>query len=145
MAKKHEKVRHQLFLPEDVTEKLEALAAKPGSSKSAILTDALIAWLGRRAGHELDDRFGLRLNRVSMQLGRIERDGQVLLESLALFIRYQLNVTAPLPEADVAARAVGRDRFQAFIEQVARQLARGDRTLDQKEAVAGGAGPGEEP
>ncbi len=131
MTKKQEKVRHQLFLPADVTEKLEALAAKPGCSKSAILTDALIAWLGRRAGHELDDRFGLRLNRISMQLGRIERDGQVLLESLALFIRYQLNVTAPLPEADAAARAVGRDRFQAFIEQVARQLARGDRTLDR--------------
>ena len=150
MAKKQERVRHQLFLSADVTEKLEALAAKPGSSKSAILTDALIAWLGRRAGHELDDRFGLRLNRISMQLGRIERDGQVLLESLALFIRYQLNVTAPLPEADVAARAVGRDRFQAFIEQVARQLARGDRTLDQREAVSGETGlgktgPGEEP
>jgi hypothetical protein len=131
MVKKHDKVRHQLFLPADVTERLEALAAKPGSSKSAILTDALVAWLNRRAGHELDDRFGLRLNRISMQLGRIERDGSVLLESLALFIRYQLNVTAPLPEADAAARAVGRDRFQAFIEQVARQLARGDRTLDR--------------
>jgi hypothetical protein len=134
MAKKQEKVRHQLFLPADVTEKLEALAAKPGCSKSAILTDALIAWLGRSAGHELDDRFGVRLNRISMQLGRLERDGQVLLESLALFIRYQLNVTAPLPEADAAARAVGRDRFQAFIEQVARQLARGDRTLDRSTA-----------
>ena len=102
-----------------------------------------------RAGHELDDRFGLRLNRISMQLGRIERDGQVLLESLALFIRYQLNVTAPLADADAAARAVGRDRFQAFIEQVARQLARGDRTLDQREAVSGETGlgktgPGEE-
>ena len=131
MAKKQDKVRHQLFLPADVAERLEALAAKPGSSKSAILTDALVAWLNRRAGHELDDRFGLRLNRISMQLGRIERDGSVLLESLALFIRYQLNVTAPLPEADAAARAVGRDRFQAFIEQVARQLARGDRTLDR--------------
>ena len=141
MAKKQEKVRHQLFLPADVTEKLEALAAKPGCSKSAILTDALVAWLGRRAGHELDDRFGVRLNRISMQLGRIERDSQVLLESLALFIRYQLNVTAPLPDADAAARAVGRDRFQAFIEQVARQLARGDRTLDPTEVD--NAEPGE--
>ena len=45
-------------------------------------------------------------------------------------------------DADVAARAVGRDRFQAFIEQVARQLARGDRTLDQREAVPGETGPG---
>ena len=126
------KVRHQLFLDADLSEKLEALASKPGASKSAILADAVAAWLNRRGSHELDDRFGLRLNRISAQLNRIERDGQVLLESLALFVRYQLTVTAPLPEADQAARAVGRDRFQAFVDQVGRQLAGGGRTLGGK-------------
>ena len=131
------KVRHQLFLDADLSEKLEALAAKPGASKSAILADAVAAWLNRRGSHELDDRFGLRLNRISAQLNRIERDGQVLLESLALFVRYQLTVTAPLPEPDQAARAVGRDRFQAFVDQVGRQIAGGGRTLS-------GNGDGEE-
>lgn len=126
---KRSKVRHQLFLDGDLSEKLEALAAKPGASKSAILADAVAAWLNRRGAHELDDRFGQRLNRISAQLNRIERDGQVLLETLALFVRYQLTVTAPLPEADQAARAVGRDRFQAFVDQVGRQIAGGGRTL----------------
>ncbi len=134
---KRSKVRHQLFLDGDLSEKLEALAAKPGASKSAILADAVAAWLNRRGTHELDDRFGQRLNRISAQLNRIERDGQVLLETLALFVRYQLTVTAPLPEADQAARAVGRDRFQAFVDQVGRQIAGGGRTL-------GGNADGEE-
>lgn len=125
----HPKSRHQLYLDADLSEKLEALAAKPGASKSAILADAVAAWLTRRGAQELDDRFGLRPNRISAQLNRIERDGQVLLESLALFIRYQLTVTAPLPEPDQATRAVGRDRFQAFIDQVGRQIAGGGRTL----------------
>ena len=129
---KRNKVRHQLFLDTDISEKLEALAAKPGASKSAILADAIIAWLNRRGSHELDERFGLRLNRISAQLNRIERDGQVLLETLALFVRYQLTVTAPLPEPDQAARAVGRDRFEAFVDQVGRQIARGGRTLSVK-------------
>lgn len=97
---KRQKSRHQLFLDADLSARLEALAAKPGASKSAILAEALAAWLNRRGGHELDDRFGLRLNRISAQLNRIERDGQVLLETLALFIRYQLTVTAPLPAPD---------------------------------------------
>ena len=123
------KSRHQLYLDADLTEKLAALATKPGASKSAILADAVAAWLTRRGAQELDDRFGLRLNRISAQLNRIERDQQVLLESLALFVRYQLTVTAPLPEPDQAARAVGRDRFQAFIDQVGRQIAGGGRTL----------------
>ncbi|CCG08603.1 CopG family transcriptional regulator [Pararhodospirillum photometricum] len=123
------KIRHQLFLDPDLSARLEALAAKPGVSKSTILADAVTAWLNRRGSQELDERFGLRLHRISDQLDRIERDGQVLLESLALFVRYQLTVTAPLPEPDKAARAVGQERFQKFIDQVGRQIAARRRTL----------------
>ena len=95
------------------------------------------AWLTRRGSQELDDRFGLRLERISKQLGRIERDHQIVMESLALFIRYQLTINAPLPEPDKAARAVGRDRFQAFIDQVGRHIAGGSRTLDRAAAADG--------
>ena len=104
---KEKRVRYQLFLPEELSHRFEALAAKPGASKSAILTDALTAWLNRQAASELENRFSQRLDRMSMALGRIERDGHVLLESLALFVRYELMVQAPLPDADEAARAVG--------------------------------------
>ena len=38
-----ERVRHQLFLPKPVSDRLEALAATPGASKSAILADAVTA------------------------------------------------------------------------------------------------------
>ena len=60
-----EKIRHQLFLPKPVSDRLEALAAKPGASKSAILTDAVTAWLNRRGASELEDRFGIRLDRMT--------------------------------------------------------------------------------
>jgi len=53
-------------------------------------------------------------------------------EALNRDFRYQLTVTAPLPEADQAARAIGRDRFQAFVDQVGRQIAGGGRTLGSK-------------
>ena len=125
------KPRHHLYLDDDLTAQLEALAAKPGSSKSAIVGDALRVWLARRSAREIDDALRIRLDRFSAQLNRIERDNQVLLETLALFVRYQLTVTAPLPEPDQAARAVGRDRFQAFIERVGRQIAGGARTLQR--------------
>ena len=132
------RIRHQLFLPEDLSERLEALAAKPGASKSSILADALTAWLNRRGAGELEDRFGRRLDRLSMALGRIERDGHVLLESLALFIRYELMINAPLPEGDQAARAVGRDRFNAFVARVGEALASGHRTFEYSEDQPGG-------
>lgn len=127
--RKENKVRYQLFLPEELSARFEALAAKPGASKSAILVDALTAWLGRQAVSELETRFSARLDRMSLALGRIERDGHILLESLALFIRYQLMIQAPLADGDAAARAVGRDRFNTFVERVAEAMASGTRTL----------------
>lgn len=124
-----EKVRHQLFLSKPLSDRLEALAAKPGASKSAILVDALTAWLNRRGSSELDDRFGLRLDRMSTALSRIERDGHVILETLALFVRFELSIQAPLADGDQAGRAVGRERFEAFVAQVGRQVAAGRRTI----------------
>jgi hypothetical protein len=137
-----QRIRHQLFLPEDLSERLEQLAARPGASKSSILADALTAWLNRRSASELEDRFGQRLDRVSMALGRIERDGHVLLESLALFIRYELMINAPLPEGDQAARAIGRDRFNAFVARVGEALASGRHTFEYSAPVADEAGQG---
>ena len=128
--KRSDRVRYQLFLPRPVSERFEALAAGPGASKSAILAAALTAFLDRRGASELEERFAIRLDRMSGQLGRIERNGEVGLESLGLFIRYMLTVNAPLAEEDEAARAIGRDRFAAFVERVGRTLAGGRRTLD---------------
>lgn len=123
------KPRHHLYLDEELTARLDLLASKPGTSKSAIISDALREYLNRRATREVDDLLKHRLDRISKQLGRIERDGYVLLETLSLFVRYQLTVTAPLPEADKAGQAVGRERFHRFVDQVGRQLATG-RSID---------------
>lgn len=128
-----EKVRHQLFLPKPLSDRLEALAAKPGASKSAILADAVTAWLNRRGVSELEERFGLRLDRMTTAIGRIERNEHVLLETLALFVRYELAIHAPLAESDQAGRAMGAKRFEAFVTQVGRQVAAGRRTIGASE------------
>lgn len=122
-------VRHQLFLSRDLSERLEALARGPGASKSAILARAVAAFLNARGDDELERCFAKRLDRLSNQLARIERNTHAELESLALFIRYMLTVNAPLPEGDRAAQAIGRDRFQSFIERVGQQLVSGRLTL----------------
>lgn len=128
-ARSSSPVRYQLFLPRPLAERFERLAAAPGASKSRLLAAAVEAWLGRRGADELEQRFALRLDRLSGQLERIERDGHVQLESLALFVRYMLTVNPPVAENDEAARALGRDRFAAFVERVGRQLASGEVTL----------------
>lgn len=124
-----QKVRHQLFLPKPLSDRLEALAAKPGASKSAILVDAVTAWLNRRGASELEERFAIRLDRLTQAIGRVDRDAYLILETLALFIRFELAIQTPLAENDAAGRALGAKRFEAFVTQVARQVSTGRRSL----------------
>jgi hypothetical protein len=112
-----EKVRHQLFLPKPLSDRLEALAARPGATKSAILTDAVTAWLNRRGASELEDRFSIRLDRLTQAIGRVDRDTLVILETLALFIRFELSIQAPLAESDSAGRGGGGGRVDALVPQ----------------------------
>jgi predicted transcriptional regulator len=131
------KPRHHLYLDDELSTQLEALAAKPGTTKSAIVSDALRQYLTRRGANGIEEALRIRLDRQGRQLERIERDVQVLLESLALYVRYQLTVTAPVPEPDRAAHAVGKERFQKFIDQVGRQMAAPARTLSaSREGIA---------
>ncbi len=129
-----DQVRYQLFLPQPLSKRFAELANAPGASKSAILVEALTAFLNRKGDAEIEVHFAQRLDRVSNQLSRIERNGKVGLESLALFIRYMLAVNAPLPEPDESGRALGRDRFAAFVERVGRQVASGRITFAPEDA-----------
>ncbi|HWT42010.1 MAG TPA: CopG family transcriptional regulator [Sphingopyxis sp.] len=123
------KFRQNLYIDAKLSDALEALAASPGATKSGIVSAALAAYLAQRGAKEIDDRLKIRLDRMSRDIHRIARDIEVLLESLSLFIRFELSVTAPLAEADHAARAVGRERFEAFVAQVGRQIAGGKRSI----------------
>jgi hypothetical protein len=120
------KARQNLYLEPKLNSQLEALAEKPGGSKSAILNDALRAYLRKRGAATPDEDLTVRLDRLFNHLARIERNQQVAIESLALFIRYELGNTPPLPAREqAAAQALGKDRFEAFIVQISRRIADG--------------------
>jgi predicted transcriptional regulator len=125
------KPRQNLYLDADLSAELDRLAKKPGASKSSIVADALKAHLDRRGSKELDDKFRQRLDRMSHQLARIERNQRVLIETVATYIRFHFSVLPPLPESEQsAARALANERFQAFIEQVGRRVAGGQSVAE---------------
>lgn len=120
------KNRHCIYLEPKISERLTALAEKPGSTISNVIADALRAYFERQGGDALEDRFTARLDTMSAQLNRIERDQRIDLESSALWIRYQLTLSNPLPSGQWAAlQAIGAERFQKFIEEVGRRIANG--------------------
>jgi len=128
-------VRHHLTFDDDLSQALEALVRRPGGNKSKIVSDALRQMLARQGAKEIDDLFKMRLDRISRDIALCRKDVDIVLEALALFVRYQLTVTAPFPEADAAAIAIGNERFERFIVQLGRQIAMGSRALDTAKNV----------
>ncbi len=120
------KTRHQFYLPDHLSEKLEALTAKPGTTKTQILSDALTAWLERQGANELDQRFGPRLDRQNRATERLERKVDALSEMLGLFIRHQLTLVAHQPAFDSQTAQLGRARYTSFMKLVEQRLARSD-------------------
>ena len=120
------KPRHNLHLDEDLTRRLMALAAKPGMSKAGIISAALRSYLDKEGADVLDHLLQTRLNRLSGQLDRLERDQRIVVQTLAEFVRHHFLVTAAPPDSELASRrAQAEARYQSFIETVGRQLAAG--------------------
>jgi hypothetical protein len=117
------KTRHQFYLPDDLSEALDRLCASSGSSKTALLTEGLKAVLERRAGHELDERFGVRLGRMSRSHERLEAKLDFLSEAFGTFVQHQLTMVAHQPPFDEETRQLGLKRYQGFIDLVGRRMA----------------------
>jgi hypothetical protein len=63
---------------------------------------------------------------------RLERHVTIGNEALALFVRFWLTSTPPMPEAmQAAANAKGKDRYDRFIEALGRRLAQGGFLTDE--------------
>ena len=67
-----------------------------------------------------------RLDRLSKQNEKLEFQGEVTNEALALFVRFWLTANPPLPEsARASAQAQGKERYEGFIEALTRKLESG--------------------
>ncbi|MCO0638058.1 CopG family transcriptional regulator, partial [Lutimaribacter sp. EGI FJ00014] len=64
-------------------------------------------------------------------------DTEMVLETLALFIRFSIALHAHMPIPDKATQAIAQERFQKFVEQVGRQIASGKRSLGEDEPGGG--------
>jgi hypothetical protein len=118
--------RLNLFIAPEHAKRLDELATKKGVSKSSIVAAALVSWLSPDAGDQREAAIAKRLDRLSHQFEKLERDQNIEIETLALFVRYFLTVSTPVPEAHQdAARAQGKARFEQFVEQLGHHLMRG--------------------
>lgn len=120
------RARLNIFLEPEHAKRLEGLAVHKGLSKSSVLAAALSSYLSLEGGDQREIMLAKRLDRLSRQFERLERDQNILIETVALYVRHYLTVSIPVPEGHQdAARAQGRARYAQFITQLGQQLQRG--------------------
>lgn len=110
-------------LSEEVVERLEAAARRPGANKTTILEAALDRFLDPSADTIDDATLLRRLDGMSRQLEQLEHALKIVNETVALHARYHLAITPPLPQSQQrAACALGLERFEEFAAQVGRRV-----------------------
>lgn len=115
-----------VYLTPELLDLLVAQAKRRGLPKSTIAEAAIASFLTPDAAQQQEAALGRRLDRLNRHADRLERDLEVAVEMLALFVRSWMAATPSLPDsAQAAARARGRDRYERFVENLGRRLASG--------------------
>ena len=137
--------RMNVYFPPELLKQISELADRKRLSRSAIVEAAVVSFLSPDGADRREAAFTRRLDRLSRQMQRLERDVGLTAESLALFIRFWLTITPPLlNDAQAAAQAKGRDRFEGFVEALGRRLQKGQSFLREIPEDIGRQEPAEE-
>ena len=124
--------RLNLSLPAELIGRINDIADRKRVTRSAIVEAAVESFLSPDHAHMQEAALTRRLDRLSRQVARLERDQRITTETLALFDRFWLSTTPPVaPEQQAAAQAKGRERFDGFVETLGKRVQKGRWFADE--------------
>src|SRR6185295_16141097 len=126
------RTKHTFRLPPELARQLADYAGRKRLHQAFVVETALASFLSPDNSERMEAALGKRLDRLTRQVERLERQITISNEAMALFVRFWLTATPPLPDtAQPAAQTKGRERYEGFVEALGRRLARG-QTLAQE-------------
>ena len=126
------RTKHTFRLPPDLAGRLADYANRKRVPQALIVEAALASYLSPDAADRLEAALARQLDRMARDMERIERHVTISNEALAVFVRFWLTSTPPLPDtAAAAAQTKGRERYEGYIEALGRRLARGRKLADE--------------
>ena len=126
------RTKHTFRLPPDLAGRLADYATQKRVPQALVVETALASLLSPDGADRLEAALARRLDRMSRQIERLERHVTISNEALAVFVRFWLTSTPPLPDtALAAAQAKSRERYEGFVEALGRRLARGRKLADE--------------
>jgi predicted transcriptional regulator len=141
VEKPDKKKRLSVYLDPDLMRLLTDFADRREQSRSLIAEAAIASFLSPDADERQEAATAKRLDRIDRNLQRLERDIDIAVETMALFVRFWLATTPSLPEASqAAARAKAGERYDGFLDALGRRLAKGPK-LRQEISEESGESP----
>jgi len=117
------RIKHTFRLPPDISRQLAEFAIRKRATQASIVEAAVASFLSPDGSERMEAAVTRRLDRLTKQNDQLRFEVQVTNEALSLFVRFWLTANPPLPEAATAsAQAQGAERFQGFVEALARKL-----------------------
>ena len=124
------KLRLSVYLDPGLMQQLTELADRKEQPRSLVAEAAIASFLTPDEGDRREAAFSRRLDLLTRQVDRLERDHMISAEALALFIRFWLTLTSSLPEsAQADVQAKGDERYELFLEALGQRLAKGQSLL----------------
>jgi hypothetical protein len=138
------KIRHEFLADADVTEQLNELVQNRGVTKTDIIIQALKTFSERGIENEFSQRTAKRFETLSRELEtvrhglaavkkdlevahhtreKMQSDVTMILQSLVVFVRFSMTMSANIPPLDKNKQALGHERLRWFTEQVDRRIA----------------------
>jgi len=116
------KTRHQLFLPDEMTRRLAAMANSQKRCRSDLLLEMIETYMTRRSASQ-EDGAGARLDRLDREVRRVSNEIAAMSHMLSRFVRHQLIYNASLPPPGEDAIALGNARYEKLLDTIARMMA----------------------
>lgn len=129
------KIQVKVFLPGEVVRALDDTAQRTRKPKSEIIRAAVTSYLSPDSAEATEAAITRRLDRMTRQMERLERDVTISNEAIALYVKTWLrNVPVMRAADDQTAVDAGRERYARFIETLARRLSTGRLLHDEVSA-----------
>ena len=130
--KPSKKQRLSVYLEPAIQKLLSDYASRRDHSLSLVAEAAIASFLSPDTAERQEAATTKRLDQIDRRMARVERDLNIAVETLAVFIRFWLTTNPPLPEStQTAARAQAAERYDAFVAALGRRLAKGPKLREE--------------
>jgi hypothetical protein len=134
------RIKHTFRLPPDLSVQLADYAERKRISQALVVEAALASFLSPDGSERLEAAISRRLDSQIRQLERLAEHIEISNEAVALFVRFWLTTTPPLPDtALAAAQANGRERYRGFVAALGRRMEKGQSLAREISDEAGPA------